>query len=173
MKHIREYFFAAAMMFAGIACNDDTASTDVPAEMDKQFILSASDAGLFEVNAGQVASSKGTTSVIKGFGKQLLDKHTEINQELMKLANNANVDLATTLPDARQQQLDTLSGLTGMAFDTTYIKMMVSTHEEIVNLYEIQAATGGNPDLKTFASDKLSGLRAHLETAKSIRDSIQ
>ncbi|MCF0042690.1 DUF4142 domain-containing protein [Dyadobacter fanqingshengii] len=172
MKNIKVYFFAALILSA-VACDDETTSSDVPAEMDKQFMLAAFDDGLFEVNAGQVASSKGTTSVITDFGGQLLDDHTVINQELMQLAKEVNLDLPTTLSNAKQQKLDTLSGLSGMAFDTTYIKMMVSTHEGSINLYEIQATTGRNVTLKTFASDNLTKLRAHLETAKSMKDSIQ
>ncbi|SKB92773.1 DUF4142 domain-containing protein [Dyadobacter psychrophilus] len=173
MKNVKLYFFAALLILAAFACDDDPTGTNVPAEMDEQFMLTAFDGGLFEVNAGQVASSKGTTSAIKDFGQQLLDDHTDINQELMKVSKDADLDLPTTLSNAKQQQLDTLSGLSGIAFDTTYIKMMVSTHEEIVNLYEIQATTGRNVDLKAFASDKLPKLRAHLETAKSMKDSIQ
>ena len=173
MKRIKLYMIAASLMLTVLACDDDTASTDIPAEMDKQFMLAAFDDGLFQINAGQVASSKGTTKVIKDFGQQLLDDHTDINQELMKLSKDDNVDLPTTLSNDKQQRLDTLSGLSGIAFDTTYIKMMVGTHEEIVNLYEVQTTTGRNAELKAFASDKLSKLRTHLETARSMKDSIQ
>lgn len=173
MKNIKIYFFAAALMLSAVACEDDTASGDLPAELDKQFMLSAFDNGLFEVNAGQVASSKGTTSVISGFGEQLLKDYTDINQELMLLAKDADLDLPTTLSNAKQQKLDTLSGLSGIAFDTTYIKMVVSTHEEIVNLYEVQATTARNASLKTFASDQLPKLRGHLDSAKSMKDSVQ
>lgn len=173
MKNIRIYFFAAALMLSAVACEDDNASSNVPAELDKQFMLSAFDKSLFEVNAGQVASSKGTTSVINNFGEQLLKDHTDINQELMLLAKDVKLNLPTTLSNAKQQKLDTLSGLSGMAFDTTYIKMVAGTHEEIVNLYEVQATTARNVNLKTFASDQLPKLRVHLDTAKSMKDSIQ
>ncbi|MCF2487224.1 DUF4142 domain-containing protein [Dyadobacter sp. CY347] len=173
MKRTKIYFIAAALLFANVACDDDTAGTDVTAELDKQFMLSASDGGLFEINAGQVASSNGTTTALKAFGQQMLDEHTDIKQALMKIAKDANVDLPTTLSNAKQQKLDSLSALSGIAFDTTYIKMVAISHEEAVNLYEIQATSARNIDLKAFAADNLPRLRAHLEKARSMRDSIQ
>ncbi|MCE7071193.1 DUF4142 domain-containing protein [Dyadobacter sp. CY327] len=173
MKRTKFFFLAAALSFATVACDDDTTGTNAPAELDKQFMLAASDGGLFEINAGQVASSKGTTQTIKQFGQEMLDDHTSIKQELMKIAKDANVDLPTTLSSGKQQKLDSLSELSGIAFDTTYIKMVTISHEEAVNLYEIQDKSASNVQLKTFAADKLPRLKAHLEKAKAMRDSIQ
>ena len=165
----------AALMLATVACDDKDEDdvTNVTAEVDKQFLLNASDGSLFEVNAGQVATSKGTSASIQNFGQEMVDDHTEMTQEIGALANNNNVDLPTTLSDKMQLKLDTLSALSGMAFDTTYIKMMVSSHLETVDLFEKQAATSQNNELKAWSADRLPELRGHLDRAKSLRDSIQ
>ena len=165
----------AALMLATVACDDDDNDdvTNVTAEMDKQFLLNAADGSLFEVNAGQVATSKGTSASITNYGQEMVDDHTKATQELGALANNNNVDLPTTLSDKMQQKLDTLSALSGMAFDTTYIKMMVSSHLETINLFETEATSSQNNELKAWSSDKPPELREHLERARSLKDSIQ
>ncbi|MCE7064211.1 DUF4142 domain-containing protein [Dyadobacter sp. CY326] len=174
MKLNRFHFVITAMMLAAAGCNDDddnNGSTEVIAEMDKQFLLTAADGGLFEVNAGQVASSEGTVTAIKNYGQDMVGDHTEMNKELMSLADKNDVDLPTTLSNKMQLKLDTLSGISGTAFDTTYVKMMVTSHLETVNLFETQSINGRSAELKSWAAEKLPELRAHLEMARSLKDS--
>jgi putative membrane protein len=166
----------AAIMFTAVACDDDDDNdnpTNVTAEIDKQFLLKASDGSLFEVNAGQVAGSKGTSAAIQDFGEEMVEDHTEINQEIGAIANGLNVDLPVTLSNEMQLKLDTLSALSGMAFDTTFIKMMVSSHVQTVSLFETQATSSSNTEIKAWTSDKLPELREHLERARALQDSIQ
>jgi len=175
MKKAGLYFFLIAIMMAAIACSDDSTEdiSDISAEMDKRFLLNASDRSLFEVNAGQVALSKGASATIKDYGKSMLNDYTDINQELQTLARQNNVSITNTLSSEMQQRLDTLSGLSGIALDSVYARIMVTTHSETVQLYETQATIGRSVDIKTWASDKLVQLRHHLETARALKDTVQ
>ena len=49
---------------------------------------------------------------------------------------------------------------------------MVEDHEKDVELFEQQAESGEDPDLRTFAEGALPTLREHLELAKQVQSQI-
>jgi putative membrane protein len=51
--------------------------------------------------------------------------------------------------------------------------MMVDDHEDDIDDFEKIANTGTDPDIKTFASQKLPTLRKHLDSAKAINQSLK
>jgi len=161
-------------MLTTVACDDDDDdnNNNAIAEVDRQFVVSAADGNLFEVNSGQVASSKGTNTNVKTYGQMMVTDHTAASQELMTLAGKKDVDIPTTLSDAKQDKLDSLASLTGVRFDSVYVNMMVVSHMETVNLFEKESTSGTDNELKTWAASKLPALRHHLEMAEALKDSL-
>lgn len=153
--------------------NDDKTDPSVIGELDKQFILEASDDALFQVNAGQVAASRTMQDSIQEYGEEMTTDHTEVGKELQTLATARKVQLPTTLSDERQQQLDSLSVQTGMSLDTLYLNQMVAIQERVVRLMEIEGASGKDTELKQWASDRLPVVRQFEERAKALRDSLR
>ena len=49
---------------------------------------------------------------------------------------------------------------------------MVKDHEKDVELFEQQAQSGDDPDLRAFAEETLPTLREHLELAREIQSQI-
>jgi predicted outer membrane protein len=62
-----------------------------------------------------------------------------------------------------------LARLSPEEFDAAFVQMMIWTHEEAIEKYG--AKTHANPDraLSDFASQSLTMLREHLQTAQSLR----
>lgn len=167
------YLLMSVLMLTTVACNDDDDDdNNTIAQVDRQFVLSAADGNLFEINSGQVASSKGTAPRIKSYGQMMVTDHTAASQELMSLANKKNVEIPTTLSDAKQDKLDSLAAVSGAAFDSIYINMMVVSHMETVNLFERESTGGADSELKSWAASKLPALRQHLEMAEALKDSL-
>jgi putative membrane protein len=186
MKKSRLIFMLLAGMFVAAACNDDdddNVGTTIP-EADRMFVTNAADGGLFEVTAGELAVAKGDSTgtgmvmgsdsmSIKSFGQMMITDHSKANNELKTLADQKDVDVPTTLSATKQQMLDSLSAASGNAFNMMYAKMMVSSHQQTVALFEQQANNGQDAELKSWASQTLPTLRHHLEMAEMMYDEMK
>jgi putative membrane protein len=67
--------------------------------------------------------------------------------------------------------LGMLNGLDGLAFDNTYVPMMISDHQNAILLFEA-AEKLSDPQIKAFASKNLPVLRHHLKEIKDIGASL-
>jgi putative membrane protein len=174
-----------AAIFLTAACKDDE-NNDPGADLsqtDRTFVNNAADGGMFEVRAGEMAAAKGdSTSMgamhgdslsVKAYGRMMITDHTKVNDELKDLAQKKGTAVPTTLSTAKQQKLDSLSAVNGAMFNQMYMKMMVASHQETINLFQSQAAGGNDTELKSWASEKIPALQHHLEMARMLRDSVQ
>jgi len=185
MKKLKLMFMLAAGMFAAVGCNDDDDNNQPAiAEADRMFVMNAADGGMFEVRAGELAVAKGDSSAtgvvmgsdsmsIKSFGQMMITDHTMANNELKNIADPKQVEIPATLSSAKQKMLDSLNTASGTAFNTMYARMMVTSHMETVSLFDRQANTGQDNELKSWASQKLPTLRHHLEMAEMMQDEVK
>ncbi|MGV3603632.1 MAG: DUF4142 domain-containing protein [Dyadobacter fermentans] len=145
------------------------------------FVMNAADGGMFEVRAGELAVSKGDSTKtgmvmagdsmsIKSFGQMMITDHTKANNELKTIADRKQVSIPTTLSEAKQKMIDSLSAASGAAFNTMYTRMMVSSHRETVALFEKESGSGQDADLKSWATATLPTLKHHLEMAEMMHD---
>jgi putative membrane protein len=85
------------------------------------FIQQAAYAGLAEVSDGNLAESKGSSSV-KTIGMRMVSDHTKVNEQLATLSQQLG-DPAPTMTDATHLKMHAALELhTGSAFDTHYLK---------------------------------------------------
>ncbi|TLV00309.1 DUF4142 domain-containing protein [Dyadobacter luticola] len=178
MKKLSVMLMLLCSMSAMVACNDDDDDQDtmIP-ESDRMFVMNAADGGMFEVKAGEMAVAKGDSSKtgmvmagdsmsVKSFGQMMITDHTKANNELKTLADKKDVTIPTTLSATKQKMLDSLSAASGTAFNMMYTKMMVSSHQETVSLFEKESSSGQDADLKSWATATLPTLKHHLEMAQ-------
>ncbi|MCE6992958.1 DUF4142 domain-containing protein [Dyadobacter sp. CY323] len=183
MKKLNSMIWLAAMMFVAAACKDDDEDdmSNTISDKDRTFIMNAADGGMFEVKAGQLAVAKGDSMnhmihsdsmSVKSFGQMMITDHTKANEELMALASERQATMPTTLTAAKQQKIDSLSAVSGAAFNTMYTKMMVASHQETISLFQSESTGGDDNELKTWASSKLPTLQHHLEMAEMMWDAL-
>lgn len=61
---------------------------------------------------------------------------------------------------------------TGAAFDRGFVDAQVKAHQEAIALFEQQAKSGSDGDLKAFAQKHLPGLRTHLKRAQDLQGKL-
>lgn len=76
--------------------------------------------------------------------------------------------------DKDQAELDTLTSLTGSAFDKKFTTIMISSHVQTIALFQQAASSNGVPDasLRNFASGKIPTLKEHLQAAQQLQGEI-
>jgi putative membrane protein len=136
------------------------------------FMKDAAMGGMAEVELGKLAQEKATNPRVKRFGEMMVQDHSAANNDLKSIAQQKNVMLPTDLGKHKDHYED-LSKKTGADFDKAYMKMMVDDHQDDIKDFEKCAENGTDPDVKTFASQKLPTLRKHLDSAKAINKSLK
>jgi putative membrane protein len=151
--------------------NAGAARTEAPAPLDaadRAFVEKASAAGMAEVQAAQLAQTKAKSADVKGFAQHMVDDHTAAGEKLKAIAQADGVQPPDNLGAKDQKQLAALQKLNGAAFDKRYVEDQTAAHKEAVALFEKEAKTGSNAQLKQFAVDTLPTLKQHLTDVEGL-----
>jgi putative membrane protein len=119
-----------------------------------------------EVHVAQMGIEHGTNPTVKSFSQRLVNDHTKTNQELMALAKTKSVQLPAD--DPKMASSMPIAEKTGTDFDKEFAKMTVDDHKKTITLFEREASSGSDPDVKNWASKTLPTLRSHLAEAKTL-----
>lgn len=142
-------------------------------EDDADFAVKAADSGLAEVNASEVAQEKAQDQRVKDFAAMMIQDHTKANEELKTLASSKNITLPTAPGEPHLKNIADLNSYTGADFDKEYMDLMVSDHENAVDLFEDAAENAEDSEIRAFAAKTLPSLQKHLEHAKTVRDALK
>lgn len=130
------------------------------ASSDQEFIDQAATSGIAEVAGGQAARTGAKSRAVRAFGARMVADHTRANNRLMALARRLKMPVTPAgEPPAPAP---------GPEFDRQYIGEQVSAHQQAIALFESEAQSGQNPQLKRFAAQSLPMLRHHLQMAEGI-----
>jgi putative membrane protein len=162
------------LLVVGMVSAQTSSTTQQPmqnmkvATVDKDFMMKAAEGGMAEVMESQLALTHATNDDVKSFAQRMVDDHTKANNELKDLAAKKGVTLPTT-PNAKQRaEQDRLSKLNGADFDREYMRNQVKAHNETIALFEKEARSGKDQDVKTWAEQTLPTLREHLRMANDL-----
>ena len=155
----------------GAATPSSSAGTSAATAADaatSRFIENAASSGLMEIELGRMAERKASDPGVQAFGKAMVRHHTEVSDRLELLAAQKGIKPPGAMLPEHQRTVDRLSALSGDAFDTEYMELMVEDHAKAVEAFETQALTGSDADIKAFADATLPGLREHLALAQEV-----
>ncbi len=133
---------------------------------DQQFVTEAGRGGLAEVKLGQLAQEKAQSDAVKQFAKQMVQDHTQANDQLKNVAQQIGANVPDSVGPKEQAEYDRLSKLSGDEFDKAYMRLMVSDHKKDVNAFQKEANKGKNDQVKQFAQTTLPTLKTHLQLAQ-------
>lgn len=167
MKNIFTFYAILALMaFVSFVFADRVINQD-------SFWTNAAQSGMAEVALGSLALQKSQNDEVKKLAQTIVDDHTKANDELKTLAAGKSVTLPTDVNAKEKATLDKLNALSGEAFDREFVKTMVKDHEAAVKLFQKQADSGADADVKAFAASTLPTLKSHWEMAKTLSDGLK
>lgn len=161
MKSIFNLCVVSAVCFCG------TAVADV-SKKDQEFFTKAAAGGMYEVEAGKLAQSKGQSEPVKSFGGMLVKDHGSANDELKALASKKGAQLPGSVPSDKQKKLDKLSK--AKDFDKDFVAAVgIDDHKTDIALFEKYSTSADDADVKAFAAKTLPTLKAHKEHAEGLK----
>jgi putative membrane protein len=136
---------------------------------DATFIKKAAIGGMTEVELGKVAEKNGKKDEVKSFGSQMVKDHGKANDNLKSVAGKMNAAVPGKVDAKHQAMIDKMSKLSGEAFDTAYVKAMVTDHEKDIAEFEKARGEVSNDGLKKFIDDTVPVMKEHLEMVKKMQ----
>jgi putative membrane protein len=135
---------------------------------DASFFKHAAEGGIAEVEAGNLAQSKGNSQAVKDFGAMMVKDHSAANDKLKSIADAEGVSLPTSSSAMQMASKVKLEALSGDTFDKSYIKNQITAHRRTVALFRKEIASGSDAQAKAFATETLPTIRSHLKKIEQI-----
>lgn len=154
------------------AKKSSSTKTKKSAMSDQSFVKEAAIGGLAEVQLGNLAKEKASSSDVKQFGDRMVTDHSKANDQLKQVAQQQSVQLPTELDAKHKALVARLSKLSGDAFDKAYMKEMLSDHKHDVAAFKKESSSGKDAAVKQFASSTLPTLEDHLKLAQDTASKV-
>ena len=168
MKRIYMLVLALAVVIGWSSLPFAQEKAEKKAIPDEKFIMAAARDGIFHVEAGKLAAERGSSEDVKKFGQHAVEHHTQINEELMKLAGAKGVTLPKKMSKGQRESLDKIAKLSGPAFDKAYLDMEIKDHSKDLSAFQKEAKDGKDPDVRAWAAKTVSAIEEHLEMARGL-----
>lgn len=150
---------------------NNAAATSAAPLTTQAFVNAAAASDRFEIESSKLAAAAASSSAVKKFASQMITAHTQSTAKLKSTLAGMTpaVTPDDTLSPDQQSTLNNLKALKGSAFDSAYASAQVDAHQKTLDALKAYAASGDNPKLKTFATDLIPTVTAHLNLAKGLK----
>jgi len=141
---------------------------------DAQFVTLAAASDLAEINLGRVGTERAASADVKKFAEKMVADHTKSSKELLAMAAKKGLAPSVAKMDAKHEALMAkLLQTKGPEFDQMYMMHMVADHQMAAALFEAQAKTGKDEELRAFAMKTLPVVQEHLKMAQEISGKLK
>ena len=137
--------------------------------IDRAFINDAAQAGIGNIQLGQLALQRATDPRVKQFAQAEIEEQTQVKNDLTRIAPPLGVTLPTTPAPRFQAALARLSQLSGEDFNQAYMdEGGINAHLENAATFQREAAFGQNPALIALVNKGLPIIQRHFSTASAL-----
>ncbi|MBE0663128.1 MAG: DUF4142 domain-containing protein [Bacteroidales bacterium] len=141
-------------------------------ENDAQFLVNAAEINLEEIQLGQLAQQKGSTTQVKELGKMMEDAHTKSLNDIAALAKSKMISIPTSATNDAKDTYTKLNDKSGNDFDNAYVDLMVSKHKDAIDTYNKASTDGYDSEIKNWATTSLVELRKHLDHSVNLQNNL-
>jgi putative membrane protein len=153
---------ATALMMSVMIGSHAASAAATASDQDKTFVAKVSQGGMYEVELGKVAETKGSTQDIRDQGNTEAHDHDLVGQALKTAADSAGLTFPTELNADFKARLASISASSGVAFDKAYIADMKKIHAADGAAFLTESKQGTNPALKEFAASTYNIVQRHV-----------
>jgi putative membrane protein len=135
---------------------------------DRNFITSAAEANLAEIDMAKMVGQKSTDPAVKDFANRMVTDHTQASQNLASVAEMNGVKLPTEASAAERNQKSELEKLSGAQLNDAYLRDELQGHKETISAFESEIEHGRNQEAKNYAEQTLPTLQDHIRIAENV-----
>ena len=125
-------------------------------------------ADLAEMQEGEIAKTKATSTKVKKYGQMLIKDHTEADKRVVAEAKRLNITLTDTLPASAQADVNQLQSAAADAFDRTFCDAEASGHAKVISDVESAQTTVSDKGVKKLLGKLLPKLQKHEKEAQKL-----
>jgi putative membrane protein len=140
---------------------------------DAKFVVTALDAGLYEVQIANFAISGAYSNEAIELAKEILKNQNNLNEELTQLAAKRSITVPTTVSKKHQNEIYSLYKFKDRDFDEAFSKKMITEYSAIFELFKNQANITNDNDLRNLAVEQLHALNHLRRLAQSVLDEMK
>lgn len=159
-----------------VACDeDDDNPLDKPNlnDTDETFVEVAARGNMAEIEFGELATTKGTDSLVRVYAQHMIDEHNTAQDELKDLVDDyGGIEWPNDLDEGHDEIMEQLENAEGYSFDTLYMRTQIRMHEAAISQFETATTNATDMRVKAYANKYLPGLEEHLQRADSIETVI-
>jgi putative membrane protein len=142
------------------------------APSQRDFLVSAAQGVLFEIEASRIALARGGSAAVRRFAEATLRDRVVVDTDLQQLAASVGVALPTQIDEALRTRLDVLANLRADDFDRAYARNVgIVAQEQALIIFE-RAADLQGARVQRYAASQLPALRKHLEWARALASEL-
>jgi len=135
---------------------------------DELFLAKALDFNASQLDLAEKASAKTSRADVQRFANELIDAHKKLNKELIALASDSKIAVASGLSKAHRDAVIKMLSLNGQEFDPAFLKHTIRLHEDAIKLYETDGMKQPSDRVRSFAEQTLAEMRKHLKQARAL-----
>jgi len=138
------------------------------------FMVEASIINLTEINLGKIAKTQASSSRVKNYASMIVSDHKKLQSKLQKLANKEHVAIPDSLSKNNRSDISDLQKKNESATNKLFIKDMITGHKKAIKTFEKAAENKDiqNQALRDYIKNALPGLKAHQDSAQSIKKDL-
>ncbi len=161
MRHAAAGLVTALALAAAPAGAQETGSRQT-----REYVQAAESADQFEILAAQTAITQSTNSDVRAFAARMLQDHQQCGQAVKETATRSGLkppEMAMS-PD-QAQWLGALQSVSGIEFDTLYLKQQTLAHRSALAVEQTYAKSGDDPNLRQLATSAVPMISSHGDMA--------
>jgi putative membrane protein len=188
-RHMKQFIWCLSLVaMAGMtACNNsgETDSKELAEDIndhnlknssledDAEFAVWVADEGLTAVRLGELAAARAENPQVKQLAESIVGDHTRAIEELKALAETKGIVLPVVPGDENQKDYERIASKTGADFEEEYVDYTVREHKKLVNKFQDEANDMNDPEVRSWANEKLPVMQGHLQRAESTKDALK
>jgi len=133
---------------------------------DRAFVAKVSQGGMFEVAAGKLAETRGSTQDVRDFGTTEVHDHMLVGARLKRISMSEGVMFSATPNAEFAGKLAHLNSLSGTAFDAAYLNEMAALHDADGAAFLTESTQGGSAAYRAFGTETHRIVQRHIGAIK-------
>lgn len=132
---------------------------------DQDYLRDRAQSLMADVQAGQLASTKATTDLVRAFAYRMVNDHQRALENVRKLSAARSVDLPAAVTEREQRQMAKLNSLAGLEFDEEFIERSIRAHKNGTKADRKRMYGTKDKEVRALASASHDTETAHLALA--------